>query len=128
MIEKDLRISKITKILKEKELGIDLDKPTMLNLLKAYFNARWIGGKVEVYRTGKGYHLRVKNIKTSTSLRAWLGDDKDRLYLSEMRGGDDVLFHWKRNRGFVEKLDEDWVLRDPFWYMPRRKPKSIYRR
>jgi len=49
------------------------------------------------------------------------------VYLSELRGGDDVLFDVKDGNK-VERLDDDWVLRLPFWWMPRRKPKDRRRR
>jgi len=122
-----MRVSRITEYLRRKcPLGIDLDNPSQFELLKAYFNARLLGG-VRLYRTEHGYHLKV-NVPTSIEHRMGLGDDKRRIYLSELRGGDDVLFDVKNGRR-VEELDDDWILREPFWYMPRRKRKSsIYGR
>ena len=126
-----MKVSKITKYLAKKcKLGVDLDRPSQFELLKTYFNARFITGNVKnvkVFRTGKGYHIKI-DVPTNVFHRAGLGDDRDRLYLSELRGGDDVLFDYKESRGWTEELDDDWILRLPFWWMPRRKPKSIYRR
>jgi len=123
-----MKVSKITRYLKDHCcLGVDLDRPSQFQLLKTYFNAKLLGD-VKVFRTGKGYHIKVVNVKTDIHLRAGLCDDKERLWLSEVRGGDDVVFDWKSTRGWSEELDDDWVLRLPFWWMPRRKPRSIYRR
>ena len=132
-----MKVSKITKILSEKcPLGIDLDTKNQFKLLKTYFNARWIanklGGKVEVYETNKGYHIKIVGVKTNLFHRLGLGDDPERIYLSELRGGyehaDDVLFNLKKLGSKVisreEKLDDDWIFRLPFWFMPRIKKVS----
>ena len=113
-------MSKIADMLKEVDLGIDLDSKNQFKLLKAYFNARLLGD-VKLYETRKGYHIKVKT-RTNVFHRAGLGDDKDRLFLSELRGGDDVLFDYKDGR-WVEELDDDWILRLPFWHFPRRKTR-----
>ena len=139
-----MKVSPITKILAEKcPLGIDIDSFNQFKLLKTYFNAKWLAeklnGKVELYQTKHGYHIKIIGVKTNLFHRLGLGDDPERIYLSELRGGyefaDDVLFDVKELRkgnkviyaSKPEKLDDDWILRLPFWFMPRRKPKSIWR-
>ena len=124
-----MKISRITKILSNKDLGIDLDTNNQFKLLKTYFNAKWLadhlGGKVKLFKTKKGYHIRLIGIKTNIFYRYGLGDDRDRIYLSELRGGtefaDDVLFEIKWGKKNEEELDDDWILRLPFWFMPRIK-------
>ena len=132
-----MKVSYITKYLSEvKCLGIDIDGDNQFKLLKAYFNARWLaehlGGRVKLTKTGKGYHIKIVGVKTNIHHRCGLEDDKERIWLSELRGGikhaDDVLFDVKWGKRNTEELDDDWILRLPFWFMPRRKPKSIWRR
>jgi len=116
-------VSRISRILMDVPLGVDIDSDNQFKLLKAYFNLRQLGD-VKIYRTRKGYHLKVVNLRTNIHHRAGVGDDVNRLYLSEMRGGDDVLFDYKEVNGkgyWVEELDDDWILRLPFWHMQRRK-------
>lgn len=128
-----MRVSFITRFLARKcKLGIDLDTKNQFKLLKTYFNAKWIfkGKKIWVYETKKGYHIKV-DVPTNVHHRCGLGDDPNRIYLSELRGGvefaDDVLFDVK-NGYEAELIDEKSLLSLPFWFMPRRKPRSIYRR
>lgn len=124
-----MKVSIITKMLSEKDLGIDIDSKNQFKMLKTYFNAKWLaenlGGKVELYETSKGYHIRVRGVKTNIHYRCGLGDDRERIYLSEIRGGiehaDDVLFQIKWGKENEHKLDDDWILRLPFWFMPVRR-------
>jgi len=109
------------------KLGVDLDRPSGLQLLKTYFNGRYFYGEPEIYRTKNGYHF-VFPTETSIEARLGLGDDKRRLELSELRSYlsgevDDVLFDFKfdgkwRRR---EKIDSKSLLCQPFWWMPLKR-------
>ena len=119
------------------KVGVDLDGKNMFRLVKSYFNMlHRYGLEPEVYETERGYHLIVRGVKSDLYDRLALGDDPVRVELSEIRARvsgyvDDVLFDWKFKNGRWykrEKLDDDWLFRLPFWNMPVRKPKSIYRR
>lgn len=72
--------------------------------------------RVRVFETRKGYHVRVEGVKSSAKVRAILGDDPERLYLSELRARfedevDDVLFERK---GDYREYEID-PLAIPFW-------------
>ena len=93
------------------KLGIDLDRPSMLQLLKTYFNGRYFYGEPEVYKTKNGYHF-VFPVETSVEARIGLGDDRRRLELSEMREYlsefDDVLFDYKFDGEWREREKIDF--------------------
>ena len=114
------------------KLGIDLDKPNGLQLLKTYFNGRYFYGEPAIYKTKNGYHFEF-NVETSIEARVGLKDDDKRIQLSEAReylsSLDDVLFDWKwdgkwRKR---ERIDAKSLLCKPFWfiYNKRRWKKCI---
>ena len=130
-----MKVSKITKFLAKKcPLGIDLDSKNQFRLLKVYFNAKYVfkNAKIEIFETKHGYHVKV-HVPTNIYHRCGLGDDPNRIYLSELRGGiewaDDVMFDCK-NGYWVEKIDERSLLSSPFWNIPGRpiKGKRLKRR
>ena len=107
-------------------LGVDLDRPSMLRLLISYFNARQIG-EVEVYKTRKGYHIYV-GVPSNIEVRRYLGDDSDRLRVTEIRkrihGVElDVMFRMKRygNKWYCE--EEFNPLSEPWW-----NPRCVIKR
>lgn len=92
-------------------IGVDLDTLNHFNLVKTYFNAKYIadkikGAHVDIYlsSSGRGYHVVIRGIESNADVRAYLGDDPNRLYESERRAGfglrppDDILFDRKRIR------------------------------
>lgn len=79
--------------LKRNEIGIDLDNPSQIRLLRAYLMAKNIGD-VLILRTGlKGdhhYHIRIKlnreiSLESNIEIRRFLGDDESRLKWDERR-------------------------------------------
>ncbi len=134
-----MKVSKLTKMLSKVDLTVDLDTHNQFQLLKTYFNAKWLASNinkkadVKVYITKHGFHIRVKGVKTNIHHRCGLGDDKERIYLSEIRGGvdyaDDVLFnikYLKRGDGKVlyKSCEEEYnVMSLPFWniYIKRKR-------
>lgn len=92
-------------------IGVDLDTLNHFTLVKTYFNARCIADSVkdayvDMYKSssGRGYHVVIRGIESNADVRAYLGDDPNRLYESERRAGfglrptDDILFDRKRIR------------------------------
>ena len=68
-------------------IGVDLDRPSDLELLKAYVNASMIA-PTELYRTRRGYHLKIlveADPETNLKIRRLLGDDPRRLEIDEAR-------------------------------------------
>ena len=95
-------------------LGIDLDECSELEMLKAYFNTKYMfpDKTVKVFQSsgGDGYHIRVHGVKSRLSIRRTLGDCRMRMEYSEMRSKnkdnkelfvfsdplvDDVMFSFK---------------------------------
>lgn len=81
------------------------------NFVKTYFNAKNIADSIEgayvdifISSSGRGYHIVIQGIETNIDVRAYLGDDANRLYESERRAQfglkppDDILFDRKRIR------------------------------
>jgi len=117
------------------KIGIDLDSPSQLQLLKTYFNAKHMfpDKKIEIYRSanGEGYHIIIHGVKSTLKVREMLGDCKDRMMYSEKRSGvietgdeivDDVMFSTKMyHRGRITKMRHrerisEWNLtRAGFW-------------
>lgn len=85
-------------------LGIDLDRPSMLELYTTYFNLAYSfpDSEIVVFKTGHGYHIVVKGVKTDLRLREIFGDDVLRVYFEDVRceafnkEPEDVLFTRKR--------------------------------
>lgn len=97
-------------------LGIDLDRPSMLRLLMAYFNMKHYYGNVRIFMTKNGWHLE-SDVETSIEARLGLGDDKRRLELSELRLSatgelDDILFDYKYDGKWRrrEEVSESYLL------------------
>ncbi len=71
------------------KLGIDLDSPTRLQLLRSYFNAKYMfpDKEIKVFRSsgGDGYHIEIWGVKSTLSIRRTLGDCIDRMMYSEIR-------------------------------------------
>lgn len=71
-------------------LKLDLDRPTQLQLLKAYFLLQYIGCKVFTFTTRKGWHIYAIlphdiDIDKELDLRGMLGDDIGRIYFDEVK-------------------------------------------
>lgn len=93
--------SKIVERLKQLcPLGIDLDSKhgTGLKLLSILFNLEYAfpSKKIRVFKTRYGFHFEVDFQPTNMDVRRALRDCSGRLWYSELRGGDDVLFSRKR--------------------------------
>ena len=71
------------------KLGIDLDSPSELRFLMAYFNTCYMfpDKEIRVFRSsgGDGYHIEVMGVKSVLSVRRTLGDCHDRMIYSEIR-------------------------------------------
>jgi hypothetical protein len=68
-------------------IGLDLDGKNRFRLLKAYFNALKLG-KVNVYETEHGYHLKIEKAlspEENIQVRMILGDDPERLAYDELK-------------------------------------------
>jgi len=117
------------------KVGVDLDSPSQFQLLKTYFNTRYMfpDKEIEIYRSanGEGYHIIVYGVKSTLKVREMLGDCSDRMRYSEKRSGiietgdevvDDVMFDTKmyhrcritkmRHR---ERISEWNLTRAGFW-------------
>lgn len=114
------------------KLGVDLDDVTEFQLLKAFFNAKYLfpDKVVRVFRSsnGKGYHVIVYGVKSTLKVREMLCDCEQRREYSEFRSGlrgmvtgdevvDDVMFgykfiHTKSGELIERKRDEisEWNL------------------
>jgi len=127
---------------REMRVGVDLDRVSFLELLKTYFNARYVCGRVKVYRTRHGFHLRLVfdapvPPEKKIELRRALGDDPMRLALDEVRlakrafSGFDTLFMIKKyadGSSYTEEefnpLAESWNPRIPPRRCGRRGPQT----
>ena len=67
---------------------IDLDDTNGLELLKVFYNLRYTGAEVEVYRTTRGYHIIAYGLpitqEQSLEIREILGDDRNRIRLDRV--------------------------------------------
>jgi hypothetical protein len=108
---------------RRERIGVDLDHPSIFQLLKTFFNAKRLGD-VHVYQTGRGYHLKILRPlprELNLHVRAALGDDPQRLQWDEEKlklgAGElvDTLFNYKVKNG--ERTGEEYVnpLSLPFW-------------
>jgi len=117
-------------------LGVDIDGDNArLKALMTFFNARQLypDKEIKVYRTGRGYHVKVLGITSNIKVRRILGDDAMRIEFSEERMKafnrpyDDVLFQVKRYGRRVSReeeiniLSEIWFSRWKFRRIPRRR-------
>lgn len=80
-------------------IGIDKDRPTRLELLMAFFNARDLfpDSKIDTSKTGKGYHIRIyhqSSIEQNIAVRRHLGDDPQRIAFDEVRSRIPALHSW----------------------------------
>ena len=121
---------------RRRRVGVDLDKPTRLELLRVYFNARYFfpKTKVEVKQTKKGYHIRIHKqhkLEQNLDVRRVLLDDPVRIKFDEMRmvkpelhGWIDTLFQFKvKNRKVISREEPCNILAEPFnSKLPCRKP------
>ena len=95
-------------------IGIDLDSKDQFNLLKTFFNARYMfpDKEIRVYETRSGYHIEILGVKSNLTARRTLGDDPYRLWFSEERMRifgkefDDVLFNVKNGHKRDDITDE----------------------
>lgn len=116
-------------------IGLDVDNPSQLRLLKTFFNAHYFfpNERIEVTETGRGFHFRIfrgHTLKQNFEVRRALLDDPVRLSYDEDRVRHglidwvDTLFNVKKTCEEVtrEKLCE--VLASPFYSrFPARKIK-----
>lgn len=78
---------------------IDYDKPTQLQLLKAYFLLRYLGADVLTYKTGNGWHIYAIfpeeiPIHANLTLRRLLNDDENRIWFDELRMMNNAFGDW----------------------------------
>jgi len=74
---------------------VDKDNPTVLELMKTYFNMKYLFGKEPELRVSKSgglnHHFVVRGLKISfldsLNLRRFLGDDLNRIHLDEIGVG-----------------------------------------
>jgi hypothetical protein len=119
-------------------VGVDLDHPSQLQLLKSYFNAKafFLHSQIEVTETGHGFHIRIyhacPSIEKNLDARRNLGDDPNRLMFDENRKVHlllhdwvDTLFSLKLNKGKLTAEEPCNVLSLPFTSkLPCRKNYS----
>lgn len=102
-----------------KHVGVDLDRKNRFQLLKSYYNAKYLfpHNEIMVYNTNRGYHIEILGIKSNIEARALLCDDPERIRKSEQRmrimnrDFDDILFDMKK--GF--KREQINPLSEAFW-------------
>ena len=118
--------------------GVDLDKPSQLQLLKSYFNAKHFfpHSRIEVTETGHGNHIRIHHkcpsIEKNLDIRRNLGDDPNRLMFDENRKVHPLLHDWvdtlfsvKLDRGKLTAEEPCNILSLPFTSkLPCRKNYS----
>lgn len=114
-------------------ITLDLDEPSELKLLKAYYNLRQFGN-VEVRRSssGRGYHMIVRGLPISYDasllIRAMLGECKTRLRFDSEKNMKPKQILWsakttKGRRHEVRRIMERDLLAQPFF---SRVPRSVY--
>ena len=108
---------------RDKRIGVDLDAPSEFQLLKVFFNAAALHKKMEIKRTGHGYHLRIfkkHSLEENFAVRMNLCDDVMRLEIDERRkvlgyiNDIDTLFQGKMVAGVVTREEDVDVLALPF--------------
>lgn len=109
---------------RSKRIGLDIDGENQLQLLKSWFNAHafFPKAKIEIKRTGHGYHIRIfqeHSIEQNFHVRRNLGDDPTRIFLDEFRvrvvpEWIDTLFNSKRQKGKITKEEDCNILAMPF--------------
>jgi hypothetical protein len=118
-------------------IGVDLDRPSELQLLKAYFNAKafFRHNRVEIKATGHGFHIRIyrkcPSITKNMDVRRNLGDDPNRLWFDENRkklpqlhNWIDTLFSMKLDKGELTYEEPCNILALPFIsQLPCRKER-----
>ena len=96
--------------------SFDLDKHDSLRLLAVYYNLRYLGFHPKVARTHKGFHVTFNSSasrKRLLELRRIMGDDPNRIWLSEQRLHRkchvtfDLCFAFKHQRDGTETREED---------------------
>jgi hypothetical protein len=121
---------------RRRRIGVDLDYPRRLTLLRVYFNARhyFPDTKIDVNQTGKGHHFRIwqqNNVRQNLDVRRNLCDDPGRLRFDELRIANpelhfmiDTIFSrkWRNGKLLSEEapcniLSEAFITR-----IPSRKP------
>ena len=81
----------------------------LLNLM--HYTRMFKRAKYELYKTGRGYHIVARDLpitfEQSLILRMTVGDDETRVMLDEIdeKKPKQVLFTWKRTRGFRKPLN-----------------------
>lgn len=110
--------------LRAQRIGVDLDSRNRLRMLMAYFNGRLIG-PTEVYRTGRGFHLKIRlelPCLARMNVRAWLGDDPEVLWW-DFKRHERGLHSWENTQfQFKQYRSGRWTreelidpLAEPFW-------------
>lgn len=116
----------INRISKNHRISVDIDVDNQFDLMKKYFNMKWIVGNVISYKTGGGYHLlsekRDRTLKQNIDVRRTLGDCKGRLNLDEDRLNaglgeyyTEILFYEKMHFGEITEEYIFNILSMPFW-------------
>jgi len=103
------------------KIGVDIDT-CFWDALRAYLNAKHLfpDADVRLYRTRKGYHVVIRGVNvdawTALEIRRYLGDDPERLYISEVRAKihgkppKDILFVRKFYGGkWHERREIKWL-------------------
>lgn len=118
-------------------IGVDIDNTNYFNMLKTYYNAKYMfpDKEVRVYRSssGNGFHIEVIGVPSTLVPRLTLGDCRNRVGYSVQRSLtsetaeefavgnprlDDILFttktlyvhgrKYRRSRERIEHIGVDW--------------------
>lgn len=114
-------------------ITLDLDEPSQLKLLKAYYNLRRFGN-VEIRRSasGRGYHMIVRGLQISyedsLTIRAMLGECETRLRFDSEKNKKmkQILWSAKETKGRryeARAITERDLLSQPFF---SRVPRCVY--
>jgi len=98
-------------------ITVDVDGDVM-KLIRAYYNLRYIAGRVYVRRSasGRGWHLKAHGLNVdfgkSLIIRMLLGDDEMRVRLDEARVKKPKNVLWTNKKGSysTEWCEDLWVV------------------
>jgi hypothetical protein len=105
-------------------LGVDKDTKNQFEILKTYFNLKYVDENAKVIEGKRGYNF-ISSLPSSVELRAFLGDDPDRLWHSQIRAMIhknevmDIIFTKKKYAGKWTKKEEVNLMSMPFWLARR---------
>ena len=111
-------------------LGIDKDTKNQFEVLRTYFNLRYLDPDAKVLEGKRGYNF-VSKLLSSVELRAYLGDDADRLWHSQIRAMIhknevmDIIFTSKKYAGKWTKKEEVNLMSMPFWIARGLKGRNL---